>query len=83
MVEGRAGRYRPAVTLKAEFTVEPFHVGEPGPHVQAAYDAATAVGLAVEFGPFGTVVEGDDELVIETLGSVLRAGVAHGATASP
>jgi len=68
------------VTLKAEFTVEPFHPGEPGPHVQAALDAATAAGLAVEFGPFGSVVEGDDELVVETLGAVLRSSVANGAT---
>jgi uncharacterized protein YqgV (UPF0045/DUF77 family) len=68
------------VTLHAEFTVEPFHPGEPGPHVQAAFDAATAAGLDVEIGPFGTAIDGDDELVVETVATVLRAALEHGAT---
>ena len=68
------------MTLHAEFTVEPFHTGEPGPHVTAAVDAATAAGLDVEVGPFGTSVRGQDELVIEAVASVLRAALAHGAT---
>jgi uncharacterized protein YqgV (UPF0045/DUF77 family) len=68
------------VTLHAEFTVEPFNAGEPGPHVQAAFDAATAAGLAMEIGPFGTALEGTDELVIETVATVLRAALEHGAT---
>jgi uncharacterized protein YqgV (UPF0045/DUF77 family) len=68
------------VTLHAEFTVEPFTAGEPGPHVQAAFDAATAAGLDVEIGPFGTAIDGDDELVVETVATILRAALAHGAT---
>lgn len=68
------------MALRAEFTVEPFTAGEPGPHVQAAFDAATAEGLAVEFGPFGTSIDGDDELVVEAVAAVLRAAMAHGAT---
>jgi len=68
------------VTLHAEFTVEPFHPGEPGPHVTAAFDAATAAGLDVEIGPFGTAIEGEDELVVETVASILRAAITHGAT---
>ena len=50
-----------AVSLEVEFTVEPFVEGAPGPHVQAAVTAAEQSGLAVEFGPFGTSVSGDDE----------------------
>jgi uncharacterized protein YqgV (UPF0045/DUF77 family) len=69
-----------AVTLHAEFTVEPFTAGDPGPHVQAAFDAATAAGLDVEIGPFGTAIEGDDEQVIETVATILRASLEHGAT---
>ena len=68
------------MTLHAEFTVEPFHPGEPGPHVTAAFDAATAAGLDVEIGPFGTAIEGEDELVVETVASILRAAITHGAT---
>jgi len=48
--------------------------------VQAAFDAATAVGLEVEIGPFGTAIDGDDELVVETVATVLRAALRHGAT---
>jgi uncharacterized protein YqgV (UPF0045/DUF77 family) len=68
------------VTLHAEFTVEPFNAGEPGPHVQAAVDAATAAGLGVEIGPFGTAISGDEEQVVETVATILRAALANGAT---
>ena len=47
--------------LSVEFTVEPFVDGEPGPHVQAAVDAAQASGLDTMFGPFGTTMWGDDD----------------------
>ena len=36
-------RYHRAV-LRLEFTIEPFHDGNPGPHVRAAVDAAEALG---------------------------------------
>lgn len=69
------------MSLVVEFTVEPFVEGSPGPHVQAALDAATASGLVVEFGPFGTLVSGDDDLrVLTALDEVVRAAVAAGAT---
>ena len=68
------------MTLHAEFTVEPFVEGAPGPHVQAAVDAAVAAGLAVDFGPFGTAVSGDDGVVLDAIDSVVRAAMAAGAT---
>ena len=34
----------------------------------------------MEFGPFGTSIDGDDELVVETVAAVLRAAMVHGAT---
>lgn len=68
------------MTLHAEFTVEPFVDGSPGPHVQAAVDAAVAAGLTVQFGPFGTSMSGDDATVLTAIDAVLRAALDAGAT---
>jgi uncharacterized protein YqgV (UPF0045/DUF77 family) len=68
------------VALTVEFTIEPFVPGEPGPHVRAAVEAAEQSGLAVDFGPFGTTVAGDDEAVLAAVDRILRAAVAAGAT---
>ena len=48
-----------AVQITAEFTVEPFVEGAPGPHVLAAIQVAESAGLAVDVGPFGTTVVGE------------------------
>jgi uncharacterized protein YqgV (UPF0045/DUF77 family) len=66
--------------LSVEFTVEPFVEGEPGPHVLAAVEAAERSGLAVEVGPFGTTVTGDDDAVLAVVDAVVRAAVGAGAT---
>ncbi len=68
------------MALTVEFTIEPFVDGAPGPHVLAAVEAAERSGLAVDFGPFGTVVTGDDEAVLAAVDRILRAAVAAGAT---
>ncbi|HEY7071043.1 MAG TPA: thiamine-binding protein [Acidimicrobiales bacterium] len=68
------------MALTVEFTIEPFVDGAPGPHVRAAVEAAERSGLAVDFGPFGTTVAGDDEAVLSAVDSILRAAVAAGAT---
>ncbi|MDQ1383608.1 MAG: hypothetical protein QOG65_987 [Actinomycetota bacterium] len=68
------------MALRIEFTVEPFHDGTPGPHVQAAVEAASGAGLPVDFGPFGSSVEGDDDQVLAAADSVDRAARAAGAT---
>ena len=68
------------MALRIEFTVEPFHDGAPGPHVHAAGEAARAAGLAVDFGPFGSSVEGDDEPVLAAADALARAAIAAGAT---
>ena len=71
----------PGVSLSVEFTVEPFVDGEPGPHVQAAVDAAQASGLATMFGPFGTTMSGeDDDAVLSAIDGVVRAALRAGAT---
>ncbi|NOX31194.1 MAG: hypothetical protein GXP35_14270 [Actinobacteria bacterium] len=67
------------MSMSAEFTVEPFTDGKPGPHVQAAIEAAVAAGGSVEIGPFGTNVSGDDEVVLAAIDSMLRAAMSAGA----
>jgi uncharacterized protein YqgV (UPF0045/DUF77 family) len=68
------------MTLTVEFTVEPFVEGEPGPHVQAAVEAAERSGLAVDVGPFGTGVTGDDDAVLDVVDAIVRAAMGAGAT---
>jgi uncharacterized protein YqgV (UPF0045/DUF77 family) len=67
--------------LVAEFIVEPFVLGNPGPHVISALDAARAVGAALEFGPFGTLVRGDtDAVVLGAVDAAIRAAITGGAS---
>lgn len=70
----------PAMALRAEFTVEPFVSGAPGPHVQAAIAAARDAGLTADIGPFGTRVEGPDDVVAGALSEIVRRSTAAGAT---
>lgn len=66
--------------LRLEYTVEPFVEGAPGPHVTAALDAASATGLDVEFGPFGTTVAGADADVLSAADRIVRAAIGAGAS---
>jgi len=66
--------------LRAEFTVEPFMPGNPGPHVAAAVEAARDSGLPVEEGPFGSALVGDDAAVLAAVASLLERALAAGAT---
>jgi uncharacterized protein YqgV (UPF0045/DUF77 family) len=68
------------VSLRVEFTVEPFVEGDPGAHVLAAVDAAREHGLDVDFGPFGSSLIGDDEAVLAAVGDVVSAAIGAGAT---
>lgn len=68
------------MSLEVEFTIEPFVAGEPGPHVRAAIEAAEQAGVAVDVGPFGTTVSGDDDAVLGAVDRLLRAATAAGAT---
>lgn len=68
------------MTLRVEFTVEPFVAGAPGPHVLAAVEAAAAHGLAVEFGPFGSSGEGADIDVLPAVEAAIRAALDEGAS---
>lgn len=68
------------MVLQAEFTIEPFTEGSPGPHVAAALEVVDASGLDSDFGPFGTTIAGETEDVLRTVAEVLDVSVAHGAT---
>ena len=73
------GRY-PCGVLLLEFTIEPFHEGNPGPHVRAAVEAAEALGVEVEFGPFGSSCTVSAAQVAAVSGAILGAAFANGAT---
>ena len=66
--------------LVLEFTIEPFVEGHPGPHVLSAVAAAEALGVTVEFGPFGSTCTVPSERVADVTGAVVAAAFAHGAT---
>ena len=66
--------------LLLEFTIEPFHEGKPGAHVRAAVEAAEALGVAVEFGPFGSSCTVGQEQLAEVSGAVVAQAFANGAT---
>ena len=68
------------VDITAEFTIEPFTDGAPGPHVRVAIDVAEAAGLAVDVGPFGTSVSGSADQVLTAVSDLIRAAINHGAT---
>jgi uncharacterized protein YqgV (UPF0045/DUF77 family) len=67
------------VRLRAEFTVEPFLAGRPGPHVDAAIAAAGAEGLTVDVGPFGSSVTGEGVLVLAAIARLHDAALTAGA----
>ena len=73
-------RHDESMSTVAEFTIEPFVEGDPGPHVSAAVAVAEAAGLAVDVGPFGTAIEGESADVLNAVDAVVRAAVANGAT---
>ncbi|MFP5487004.1 MAG: hypothetical protein ACLGHQ_01680 [Acidimicrobiia bacterium] len=64
---------------RVEFTIEPFVEGQPGPHVTAAIDAAAALGLEVEVGPFGSGCVVPAARTADVVAAVVRAAIEHGA----
>lgn len=68
------------VEVAAEFLVEPFSEGQPGPHVQAAVRAVELAGLTVDVGPFGNTTSGESSTVLTAVGAALAAALDQGAT---
>jgi hypothetical protein len=63
-----------------EFTIEPFVEGNPGRHVRAAIDAVEALGVAVEFGPFGSSCRTTAAAMPDVVAAIVREAFANGAT---
>ncbi|HEY3559618.1 MAG TPA: thiamine-binding protein [Kribbella sp.] len=68
--------------LVAEFTTEPFDVdeGSPPAHATEALRAAQDAGLECDFGPLGTLVRGEQDLLLPAIPAVLKAAFAGGAS---
>jgi uncharacterized protein YqgV (UPF0045/DUF77 family) len=81
LVNGDPAGYVASVELEAEFTSEPFQgEGEPPAHAIKARDAAGKAGLTTDFGPLGTTVRGDADLLLSALTDIARAAIDGGAT---
>ena len=65
---------------RAEFTIQPFEEGHPGPHVVAAVAAAREAGFDPDVGPFGTSITGDPTDVLSGLNRVIDDSLAVGAS---
>jgi hypothetical protein len=66
--------------IDVEFTIEPFIEGEPGPHVTAAVAAVEALGLSVDFGPFGSTFSAPEDAVSPAVAALMDAAYKNGAT---
>lgn len=66
--------------LLLEFTIEPFHEGNPGPHVTTAIAAVEALGIAVDFGPFGSSCVVSQQQVADVSGTIVAHAFSNGAT---
>jgi len=64
----------------AEFTIEPFVEGDPGPHVHAGWDAARAAGFEPVMEAFGSTIEGPQAEVVAAVHALLDAALDAGAT---
>ncbi len=68
------------MNVTAEFLIEPFNEGAPGPHVVAALSMLDAAGCAVEMGPFGSSLTGHATVVLPALSEAFGRALANGAT---
>jgi len=63
---------------RAEFLIEPFVEGRPGPHVQAG--VAAVESLDPDVGPFGTTIEATVDDVAVAVADLVRAALDNGGT---
>ncbi len=63
-----------------EFTIEPFNEGAPGQHVTLAVGAVEAMGIDVEFGPFGSTFVTTIEIVGSAVAALTDTAYTNGAT---
>jgi uncharacterized protein YqgV (UPF0045/DUF77 family) len=70
----------PVTLVVAEFTIEPFVEGSPGPHVAAGLDAVRAAGFDPVIGPFGSSISGELDAVTAAVTALLGAAIRAGAS---
>lgn len=71
----------PSATVhRVEFTVEPFVEGSPGRHVTEPLEALRALGIEVDFGPFGSGCVTSSERAGEVVAAIVSAALSNGAT---
>ena len=68
-------------TVRAEFLIEPFVEGSPGPHVKAALEACRLAGFDPDVGAFATTIDGPFDAVAATVDQLVRAAYDNGASA--
>jgi 8-oxo-dGTP pyrophosphatase MutT (NUDIX family)/uncharacterized protein YqgV (UPF0045/DUF77 family) len=79
-IAGFADPVRCSSVQRVEFTVEPFVEGQPGRHVTASLDAVKALGIDVEFGPFGSECTAGADRTPEVVAAIVRAAFENAAT---
>ncbi|MFW2336257.1 hypothetical protein [Ilumatobacter sp.] len=65
---------------RVEFTIEPFHEGDPGPHVTAPAEALRDMDIDVQVGPFGSGCRVADDRVSDVVAAIVRIALDHGAS---
>ena len=71
----------PSATVhRVEFTVEPFVEGSPGRHVTEPLEALRALGIEVDFGPFGSGCVTSSERAGDVVAAIVSAALSNGAT---
>jgi isopentenyldiphosphate isomerase len=71
----------PSATVhRVEFTVEPFVEGNPGRHVTGPIEAVRALGVDVDFGPFGSGCVTSSEQAGDVVAAIVSAALSNGAT---
>jgi isopentenyldiphosphate isomerase len=71
----------PSATVhRVEFTVEPFVEGSPGRHVTEPLEALRALGIEVDFGPFGSGCVTSSEQAGDVVAAIVSAALSNGAT---
>jgi uncharacterized protein YqgV (UPF0045/DUF77 family) len=69
-----------APLVVAEFTIEPFVEGAPGPHVAAGLEAVRQAGFDPVIGPFGSSITGPLDQVSTAVDTLLVAAIEAGAS---
>jgi len=79
-VHAEHGLAYPVEVQRVEFTIEPFHEGDPGVHVTAPIDALREMSIDVDVGPFGSSCRVADDRVSDVVATIVRIALDRGAS---